>query len=692
MEKKYRLQGLDCASCAQKIEDAVKKVPGVTDANVNFAQAELAYSCSNPKNLEVDAQVKTVVKNIEPDVIMKDKNHFSEHSHDHSHGENEKNPLWKIGITFIGLVLLHFITLPAPLTFIVYLFFYLLVGYDVVLKALRNILRGNVFDENFLMALATIGAFAIQEYPEAVAVMLFYQLGEYFQDLAVENSRKSIKEALSLRPDFAHVIRKGKTMTISPKEVALGEVIVVKPGEKVPLDSIIVEGSAYLDTAALTGESVPKKFSVGDTVLSGMVNTDALLTLKVEKDDAHSTAAKILELVEDATSQKAPAEKFITKFAKYYTPAVVFLAVLLASIPPLVFGGDFQTWLYRALTFLVISCPCALVISVPLSFFAGIGGASKNGVLIKGSHYLEKLANLETVVFDKTGTLTKGNFVLTDILTKENPQELLQLAASLEVHSNHPIGKVLQQENQLPLLNLKEVKEIAGYGLTGTFEKDEILVGNAKLLQQHHIALSEGPTTGTLIHVAKNKTYLGTFVIQDELKPEAKEALQALKKLGVEKTVLLTGDTKKTAEEIANALLLDEVKSQLLPQDKVTAFEKELAQAKGEVAFVGDGMNDAPVLARADVGIAMGGLGSDAAIEASDVVIMEDKLTRLPIAIKIAKKTMKLVKENIIFALGVKLIVLILGALGIASMALAVFADVGVTLIAVLNALRALKK
>lgn len=692
MEKKYILQGLDCANCAQKIEDAVKKIPGVTNANVNFVQTELAFSCPNEKTSEIDAQVKTLVKKIEPDVVMKDKMQRPEQTHDHHHEENEKNPLWKIGITFVGLIFLHFISLPFLPTLISYLILYLLIGYDVVLKALRNILRGSVFDENFLMALATIGAFAIQEYPEAVAVMLFYQLGEYFQDLAVENSRKSIKEALSLRPDFAHVVREGKTLTVAPKDVALGETLVVKPGEKIPLDSVITQGTAYLDTAALTGESVPKKFSVGETVLSGMVNTDALLTLKVEKDDDHSTAAKILALVEDATSQKAPAEKFITKFANYYTPAVVFLAVLLASVPPLFFGADFQTWLYRALTFLVISCPCALVISVPLSFFAGIGGASKNGVLIKGSHYLEKLANLETVVFDKTGTLTKGNFALTQTLTSENPQALLQLAASLEIHSNHPIGKVLQKENPLPLLNLKDVKEIAGYGLTGMYEGAIVLVGNAKLLQQHHITLPELPTTGTLIHVAKNETYLGTFVIQDEIKPEAKEALEALKKSGVKKTVLLTGDTKKTADEIAHALSLDEVKSQLLPQDKVAAFEEELTSAKGQVAFVGDGMNDAPVLARADVGIAMGGLGSDAAIEASDVVIMEDKLTRLPVAIKIAKKTMKLVKENIIFALGVKFIVLILGALGIASMALAVFADVGVTLIAVLNALRALKK
>lgn len=685
MEKKYYLKGLDCANCAQKIEDAVKKVPGIEKAQVDFAQEKLTYSGNiNPK---MEKNIKELVKKIEPEVTVVSATEEAE-----SEEEEENNPLIRIVGVFLGLVLLHFLSLSAPLTFALYFILYLLISYDILLKAGKNIFRGEVFDENFLMAIATIGAFAIGEYPEAVAVMLFYQLGEYFQDLAVANSRKSIKNALSLRPDFAHV-KKGDTLEkVAPNLVAIGETIVVLPGEKVPLDSSILKGSAYVDTAPLTGEAVPKHFQENDEILAGMIVKDAPLTMKVLKDDANSTAAKILALVENATSQKAPAEKFITRFAKWYTPAVVALAILLAVIPPLFFAQDFQTWLYRALTFLVISCPCALVISVPLSFFAGIGGASKNGVIIKGSQYLENLANLDTIVFDKTGTLTKGNFVLTEIVNSNQPKDLLQLAASIEKHSNHPISLVIQKENKAPLLPIENVKEIAGFGLQGTFKGEEIFVGNEKLLKNAKIPLPKMNLDGTLIHLGKKQEYLGTLVIKDEVKPEASDALTQLNALGVKQTIMLTGDNEKTAAEISCSLHLSEVKSNLLPQDKVTAFEEILNKSQKKVAFVGDGMNDAPVLARADVGISMGSLGSDAAIEASDVVIMEDNLSRLPIAMKVAKKTMVLVKENIIFALGVKFIVLILGALGIASMGLAVFADVGVTLIAVLNALRALKK
>ncbi len=695
MEEKYKLKGLDCASCALKIEKAVEKMPEVKEASVNFATTELKVTY-HQEDKENESKMKQTVKKVEPEVKVMTKKAPHEHSHDHSHshehGEHEGNPLIKIIGVFLGMVVLHFVHVSAPLTFVLYLLLYLIIGYDIVWSALRNLFQGAIFDENFLMAVATIGAFAIKQYPEAVAVMLFYQLGEYFQDLAVENSRRSITEALALRPDFAHVFRNGAFVTVKPEEVTIGEVLQVKPGEKVPLDGVVTEGEAYFDTSALTGESVPRKFQTGDLVLSGMVNTNAVITLKVEKDEEHSTASKILELVENATSQKAPAEQFITKFARYYTPAVVGLAVLLAAIPPIFFQQDFQTWLYRALTFLVISCPCALVISVPLSFFAGIGGASKNGVLIKGSQYVEKLANLKTIVFDKTGTLTKGNFVMTSLENTKDQEELLQVAASLEEHSNHPIAKVIQKENKAPLLPLEKVEEIAGHGLKASFKGQVLLAGNSKLMAREGIDFPTHFPQGTLVHVAKNNVYLGTIVINDEVKPEAKDALQALKAAGVKKEILLTGDTKETADYIGELLQLDVVKSQLLPQDKVTALEEELALKAGEVAFVGDGMNDAPVLARADLGIAMGGLGSDAAIEASDVVLMNDDLAKLPVAVKIAQKTMRLVKQNIIFALSVKLIVLILGAVGVASMALAVFADVGVTLIAVLNSLRALKK
>lgn len=693
MEEKYKLKGLDCASCALKIEKAVKKMPEVKEADVNFATTELKVTF-HEKNEHHEEKMKQVIQKVEPDVTVNEKNaaHEHDHGHSHEHGTHKGNPLIKIIGVFIGMIFLHVVSLPSPLSFALYLLLYFIIGYDIVLSAFKNLFQGAVFDENFLMAVATIGAFSIKQYPEAVAVMLFYQLGEYFQDLAVENSRRSITEALALRPDFAHVFRDGTFVTVKPEEVVLGDLLQVKPGEKVPLDGVITEGEAYFDTSALTGEAVPRKLKTGDDVLSGMVNTNALITLRVEKDAEHSTASKILELVENATSQKAPAEQFITKFARYYTPVVVGLAVFLAIIPPLFFQQDFQTWLYRALTFLVISCPCALVISVPLSFFAGIGGASKNGVLIKGSQYIEKLANVKTIVFDKTGTLTKGNFVITDIIHAQNEKELLQVAASLEKNSNHPIAKVIQAANENSLLPLESVEEIAGHGLKATLKGEMVLAGNRKLMERKGITLPQDFPHGTLVHVAKGQTYLGTIVINDEVKKEAITALKNLKIVGVKKEVLLTGDTKETAEHIGNLLQLDVVKSQLLPQDKVSALEEELILKTGEVAFVGDGMNDAPVLARADLGIAMGGLGSDAAIEASDIVLMDDNLIKLPIAMKIAKKTMRLVKQNITFALGVKFIVLILGALGIASMALAVFADVGVTLIAVLNALRALKK
>lgn len=688
MEQKYYLRGLDCAHCATKIEDAVKKIPATENVQVNFLTTELCYTCAPKASAQVEEEIRTTLSKIEPDVTLeKEKKKIT------IPAEAEGNTILKIiaGV-FIGLVVMHFVTLPLLPTILIYVALYLAVGFPVVKKAVQNLAAGLVFDENFLMTVATIGALAIQEFPEAVAVMLFYQLGEFFQDRAVESSRKAIQEALNLRPDFARVIRDGQDLTVDPREVQLGELVRVKPGEKVPLDGTVTVGDSYFDTSALTGEAVPKHYTVGATLLSGMINTSQSVTLKVTKDADNSTAAQILALVENATSKKAPAEQFITRFARYYTPVVVLAAAFLGVGMPLITQSAFQPWIYRALTFLVISCPCALVISVPLSFFAGLGGASKKGILIKGSTYLEKLAQAQTFIFDKTGTLTKGNFVLTDVLNADEPAKVLQLAASLEQDSPHPIAKVILAKNQETLLPVSDLQEKSGYGLVGTWNQQTVRVGNDKLMKEAGLVLPAMDfPAATLVHVALGTDYLGTLVIQDELKDEAATALTNLKKNNRVKTVLLSGDSQKVAKSIGGKLHLDEVYGELLPQDKVQHLEEALHVATAPVAFVGDGMNDAPVLARADVGISMGALGSDAAIEASDVVIMDDNLEKLPQAVTIAKKTLLIVKENIIFALGIKFIVLTLGALGIASMALAVFADVGVTLLAVLNALRALR-
>ncbi|WP_071130576.1 heavy metal translocating P-type ATPase [Enterococcus timonensis] len=691
MNYSFHLKGLDCASCAEKIERAVEKMPDVTNVSVNFAQSSIQFATSPEKLIAVEEKITQV----EPDVTLINKNAATKSSSAaNSTSTDEKSatsPLIKIIGIFLALVIMHFIALPKIVTIVLYAILYLVIGWPVLAKAFSNLRRGQVFDENFLMSIATLGAFSIQEFPEAVAVMLFYELGEYFQDLAVDNSRKSIQAALQLRPEIAHLQNNGQLSDVKPENILVGQQLKVLPGEKIPLDGKIIAAGALIDTAPLTGESVPRFFQAGDEVLAGMVNTNAPFSMEVTKDDQHSTASKILELVENATSQKAPAEKFITKFARIYTPIVVAFAAILGIVPPLFFAQPWSEWIYRALTFLVISCPCALVISVPLSFFAGIGAASKNGVLIKGSHFLENLAQTKTILFDKTGTLTKGNFALTKIVSSE-PEKLLQLAASLEVHSTHPVGKVLVAENKAPLLPMTEVEEKIGFGLTANYQGTEILVGKQALLTDRKIETPTVDQTGTIIFVAQDNIYQGYFVIQDEIKPEANAALSELKKMGIKKIILLTGDTQQVAESIQKQVPLDEIHSQLLPQDKVAVLEETLAKSDTSVAFVGDGLNDAPVLARADVGISMGGLGSDAAIEASDVVLMEDQLTRLPVAIQIAQKTMRIVKENIIFALVVKFIVLILGAFGIVSMGLAVFADVGVTLIAVLNALRALKK
>ena len=577
-----------------------------------------------------------------------------------------------------------------------YIIAYLIVGLEIVWKAIRNIFRGKVFDEHFLMALATIGAFAIGEFPEAVAVMLFYQVGELFQDYAVDKSRKSITSLMDIRPDIAVVKRDGKLETVNPEEVKIREEIVVKPGEKIPLDGVILDGNSMVDTSALTGESLPREVNIGDEVLSGCINKNGLLTIKVKKEFGESTVSKILDLVENASSKKSKSENFITKFAKYYTPIVVIVAVMLAVIPPFAIGlGNFQEWLYRALTFLVVSCPCALVISIPLGFFGGIGGASKTGILVKGSNYLEALSNTEIVVFDKTGTLTEGVFEVQKVepigVSKE---ELLKYATYAESNSNHPISVSLrnaykEEINQSKILN---TEELAGRGVSSNVDGKNILIGNDKLMKENNISYTSCNEIGTILYVAIDNKYAGYILIADKIKDDSFKAIKTLKKDNIKETVMLTGDKKEVGEKVANELGLDKVYSELLPDGKVEKVEELMKEKseKGKLVFVGDGINDAPVLAISDIGIAMGGLGSDAAIEAADIVIMTDEPSKIGTAIKISKKTMSIVKQNIIFAIAIKIIVLVLSAFGLSTMWEAVFADVGVSVLAIINSLRAL--
>ena len=601
----------------------------------------------------------------------------------------------------IALVLFAIaLLIPFPYKWInnvVFIASYLIVGLEIVLKAIRNITRGKVFDENFLMAIATIGAFGIGEFPEAVAVMLFYQVGELFQSYAVDKSRKSISSLMDIRPDYANVKRNDEVSKVSPEEVKIGELIVVKPGEKIPLDGVIEEGKSMLDTSSLTGESMPQDVSTGDSVLSGCINKSGLLTIKVTKEFGESTVSKILDLVENASSKKSKSENFITKFAKYYTPAVVIIAVLLAIVPPIIIkGAVFTDWLYRALTFLVVSCPCALVISIPLGFFGGIGGASKKGILVKGSNYLEAIAQTEIVVFDKTGTLTQGNFEVQKIEAIDIEKEkLLELAAYTENHSNHPISLSVKDayKNKIDMKKITETEEIAGLGVKAVIDGKKVLVGNDKLMVESGIEYKKSTDIGTILYVAIDNKFAGYIVIADKIKDDSKKTIEILKENNIKKTVMLTGDKKQVGEHVADILGLDEVYTELLPDGKVKKVEELLKQKseKGKLVFVGDGINDAPVLALADIGIAMGGLGSDAAIEAADVVIMTDEPSKIGNAIQISKKTMRIVRENIIFSLVVKIAVLILTACGLSTMWEAVFADVGVSIIAILNSLRVLR-
>ena len=721
-EIKLYLKGLDCANCANKIENKVNKLESVEEAVLNFSLSLLIVSLKENSDVNrVEEEIKTIVSKLEPDVIVSKYNNIKEkknvctseccsghahdieekneesHDHDHSEGISLRDKV-SLAIGFILFAIAIFIGEEKSYVPYIYALSYVLVGGKVVLSAIRNIFRGQVFDENFLMTVATLGAFAIGNHPEGVAVMIFYEIGELFQSYAVNRSRKSISSLMDIRADYANLITDGEEKKVDPSEIKIDDIIVIKPGERVPLDGIVIEGNSSLDTSALTGESLPRNIELNDEILAGVINLTGVIRVKVTKEFGESTVSRILELVQNASSKKAQTEKFITKFARYYTPVVVLSAVALAMIPPLVVEGAlFSDWVYRALIFLVVSCPCALVVSIPLGLFAGIGGASKNGVLIKGGNYLEALKDVETVVFDKTGTLTKGVFKVVKINTNNiEESELLRIAATGESFSNHPIAQSILKAygNEVDKSIISNYEEISGNGIKVNIDNKEVLLGNYKLMNSNGIKYNNSEEIGTVVHVVVEGEYKGSIVIADEVKEDSKEAIEMLKKIGVKKCVMLTGDNKKVAEKIAEELGLDEVYAELLPTDKVVMVEKLLKEKseKGKLAFVGDGINDAPVLARADVGVAMGGIGSDAAIEAADVVLMRDNPSSLVDAIEIGRKTNRILWQNIIFSLGVKIAVLIPAAIGIANMWEGVFADVGVTLIAVLNSMRALRK
>lgn len=700
IQKDFILDGLDCANCANKIEENISKLSDVSNASVSFMTKTLTIqSTKNADEATLASNVIALIKRLEPHIAVREKGKHKDASDYQNHGNHairtRKIIQFAIGaILFAMGIILEF---SFWIEFSIYLASYLLIGGEVLLTAIKNIFRGQFFDENFLMTVATIGAFAISEFPEGVAVMLFYQIGEFFQDAAVNRSRKSITSLMDIRPDFANVKTGSEIKTVSPDDVAIGDIIVVKPGERVPLDATVIDGSSMLDTSALTGESVPRKAAAGDTILSGTINLNGLLTAKVTKAFGESAVSKILDLVQNASSKKAPTENFITKFARYYTPVVVFLSLGIAVLPPLFTGGNFAEWINRALVFLVVSCPCALVISIPLGFFGGIGGASKQGILVKGSNYLEALNHVDTVVFDKTGTLTKGIFKVTMIKGAGiiSDDVLLEYAAYAENFSNHPIASSIKRAygQKIDETQITDYTEISGHGISTKINGKTILAGNSKLMDRENIPYENMDTIGTVVHIAVDGVYAGSIVISDQIKTDSAHAIRQLHESGVKQVVMLTGDNKTASEKIASQLNLDAVYTDLLPDQKVEKLEmlSQSKQTKGKLIFVGDGINDAPVLARADVGVAMGGLGSDAAIEAADVVLMTDEPSKLVTAIRIAKRTKRIVFQNIGFALGIKVIVLILGAGGIATMWEAVFADVGVALLAILNAMRVMK-
>lgn len=686
---RFMLKGLNCANCAAKIENALIEERGVKSAVINLMKQELSFVCEGMSSVEAQKLVNRAVKKFEPsvEVLAFDKN--EEENEKEEFDLKSRIKLYAAGLAFFIAAL--FINNPTWLKMLFFAGAYIIYGFDVLKRAVLNIFHGKIFDENFLMAVSTIGAIAIGEMSEAVFVMIFYQIGETFQDLAVDRSRKSIKSLMDIRPDFAHVERNGELITVNPLEVKEGDIIAVKAGERIPLDGIVTEGYSRVDISALTGEPVPAKLEPGSEALSGSINTDGFIKIKVTREFGKSTVVKILELVENAVSKKSQTERFITKFAKIYTPVVVFAAVALAVIPPILMGTmDFKIWFSRALIFLVVSCPCALVLSVPLGFFAGIGEASKNGILIKGSNFMQALSEANTVVFDKTGTLTKGVFTVSEVKPESDvsDKELIKYAAMAEAVSNHPIAKAIINYSGSEY-KAESYEELSGYGVIAVYEGKNIFVGNSKLMEKQNIKYDKFEGVGSIVYVAVDKKYMGRIVVSDIVKEDSIQAVKKLKSIGIEKTVMLTGDNKETAYKIGEKIGIDKVYAQLLPAEKVEKIEEVFKQSNGgKVIFAGDGINDAPVLARADVGIAMGGIGSDAAIEASDVVIMNDEPSKIADAVIIARNTNKIVKQNIVFAIGVKIIVLALSAVGFASMWMAVFADVGVAFIAILNSMR----
>ena len=687
MKKEYELRGIDCGNCAAKIERAVNQLEQVESATVNLIAQKLILETKSEDG--IDKEIIDLVDAIEPgiEVISEKKEEALPEKRD-----------WAKELLLAVMILFAFgFFLPEEyfwIRLVYYLTLYIIIGHKVLIKMVQNIQRGNIFDENFLMSIATLGAFLLGEFPEAVAVMLFYQIGEYFQDKATSQSRQSIAQLMDIRSDKAWRLEGGETVQVDPETVRVADHILVKPGEKVPLDGLVRKGRSILDTSALTGESLPREIGVGEDITSGVINLTSPLVIEVRKTFSQSTVNKILELVENASNKKAETERMITRFSRVYTPVVVGIAFLLASLPPLLGLGEWSTWLYRALTFLVISCPCALAVSVPMSFFGGLGGASKLGVLVKGGNYLEALAKLDTVVFDKTGTITKGIFAVDTVVNAEGVEDdILYLAAHLESYSNHPIANSIRTAygQEVDENRVSQITELPGQGMSGRIDGRQLYLGNARLMEVQGIAYPAIDSTGTVLYLAEDSHFLGYFLITDQVKETSIEALKDLQAVGIKKTVLLSGDRQAVVDEFAQQFAFNDAFGDCLPQDKVSTFEEILTQSQQAVAFVGDGVNDAPVLARADVGIAMGGLGSDAAIESADVVLMDDDLGKLPQVIRLAKKTVRIARQNMTLAIVVKLIFLVLSGLGISNMWEAIFADVGVTLLAVWNALRTLR-
>ncbi len=691
--EKYRLKNLDCADCALKIENGLKKLDSVNFASINFATSQLQIDTENIKEAE------KLIKDLEPEVELLDQ---AVHSHGDDEELNLKTELIRLGLLLIGfaggLIFIKYLELtPFHIgEWVVFLTVYLASGWKVLRSAGRNILKGRIFDENFLMAIATIGAMFIHALPEAAGVMIFFTVGEFFEDLALARSRRSIKSLMEIRPDTARMEKGGEYISVNPEDVETGSVILVKPGERVPLDGEVVSGESQVDTSALTGESVPRTIEEGSVILAGMVLLSGSLTIKTTKTFSNSSLSRILELVEDALQKKAKTEKFITTFARYYTPLIVFSALGIAILPPLLIPGAlFSTWIYRALVILVISCPCALVISIPLGYFGGIGGASRKGILIKGSNYIDILAKVKTVVFDKTGTLTTGTFEVTEIHPRNgfSEDDIIKTAALAEAHSNHPVALSIKKAwgGTINESDITSHEDIPGYGIKAEIEGKTILVGNDRLLHRENIEHTDCEIAATVAYVVIDNLYSGYIIISDRIKEDSEKALRELKKLGIQKTVMLTGDNTKTAESVAHQIGIDEYYAELLPDDKVAKLTEIIAEENGYTAFVGDGINDAPVIALADAGIAMGELGSDAAIETADIVLMTDAPSKIAQAVKISRKTRSIVIQNITIALVIKLLFVGLGAAGLAGMWEAVFADVGVALIAIFNALRVLK-